>query len=85
MMEEADDDGGGTISFPEFLALMSKSSAKKDPKQDITDAYAMFDKDSKGQITLQDLQNAAQELRETMSDDQLQVRLNRGGLRSVYS
>lgn len=74
MMVEVDEDGGGTISFEEFLALMTKSAVKKDPKLDIREAYALFDKSGSGQISLQDLRAAAQELGETVSEEKLEVR-----------
>ena len=41
--------------------------------QDIKEAYALFDKEGKGRITLQDLKDAANQLGEKVSEEQLQV------------
>jgi centrin-3 len=77
MITQVDDDGNGVICFEEFLAIMSNSSVKKDPMQEVQQAYALFDKDNKGEISLQDLRNTTQELGEAVSDEQLQVSISR--------
>ena len=57
-----------------FLALMTQSAVKKDPRQDIREAYALFDKSGSGQISLEDLRAAAHELGENISEERLEVR-----------
>ena len=73
MMTTIDDDGNGGICFEEFVSVMTKSSSKKDPQQEVQEAYALFDKGKKGEISLQDMRNAAEELGEAVTDEQLQV------------
>ncbi|GAX72850.1 hypothetical protein CEUSTIGMA_g305.t1 [Chlamydomonas eustigma] len=75
MIKSLDSDGSGTLGFEEFVSLMTNKSAKKEPKQEIKDAFSLLDKGSKGFISLEDLRLAAQELRETVSDEQLEAML----------
>uniref|UniRef100_A0A7R9V3B1 Caltractin n=1 Tax=Chlamydomonas euryale TaxID=1486919 RepID=A0A7R9V3B1_9CHLO len=72
---EIDSDGSGTISFEEFVSLVTKQSQGKDKKQELKEAYKLFDQEPKGHISLVDLQRAADELGENVDNEQLQSML----------
>ena len=71
MLADVDSDGSGTIEFPEFLQMMT-GTVKKDTKEETEKVFKLFDKDSTGKITLDNLKVIAKELGENMSDEDLQ-------------
>merc|ERR1712179_742556 len=71
MMEEMDGDGEGDIDFEEFLKLMEKKILSHDPKEEMTRAFGYFCEDGKSSITLKDLRRVADELGDTITDDEL--------------
>jgi hypothetical protein len=71
MFAEVDKDGSGSIEFPEFLQMMT-ASVRKDDKEESSKIFKLFDTDSTGMITLQNLKAAAQELGENLSEEDLQ-------------
>mmetsp|Transcript_114098 Transcript_114098/g.355311 ORF Transcript_114098/g.355311 Transcript_114098/m.355311 type:complete len:152 (-) Transcript_114098:261-716(-) len=56
MVEEVDEDGNGTITFPEFLALMYRHhfKAAKDDTAELTAAFNMLDKNNSGSVSLKE-------------------------------
>ena len=50
---------------------MMKKMAETDSKNDLEDAFILFDKDGDGEITFEDLKAVAEELNETMTDEEL--------------
>mmetsp|Transcript_24990 Transcript_24990/g.54334 ORF Transcript_24990/g.54334 Transcript_24990/m.54334 type:complete len:169 (-) Transcript_24990:2428-2934(-) len=71
MIASVDDDGSGTIEFPEFMKLMCQQQERKDPKEDVKRVFMLYDTQGKGHITVDDLQRACRQLGESMSDAQL--------------
>ena len=71
MVEQFDKDGTGTIDFHEFLAIMMKKMGETDQKDALEEAFNLFDKDGDGEITFEDLKTVAEELNETMTDEEL--------------
>ena len=59
------------ISYDEFLTLMSNKMAEKDTKDEIFKAFRLFDVDNSGKIKLKDLKRVAEELEESMSEEEL--------------
>mmetsp|Transcript_13375 Transcript_13375/g.38832 ORF Transcript_13375/g.38832 Transcript_13375/m.38832 type:complete len:93 (+) Transcript_13375:319-597(+) len=59
----------------EFVSLVTKQSQGKDKKQELKEAYKLFDQEPKGHISLVDLQRAADELGENVDNEQLQSML----------
>merc|ERR1712048_1558368 len=76
MISDADDDGGGTIGYEEYLKMMTDKILNKDPKHEATKAFKLFDKDSTGKLTLKNLKAVAQELGEKMTHEQIVEMLN---------
>merc|ERR1712070_237248 len=63
MIQDVDDDGSGTIEFPEFMTMMS---------HEILKAFRLFDDDETGKISFKNLKRVAKELGERMTDEELQ-------------
>merc|ERR1712124_193325 len=51
MIQDVDDDGSGTIEFPEFMTMMSQKILNRDPKDEILKAFRLFDDDETGKIS----------------------------------
>lgn len=61
----------GMIDFMEFLTIMSAKMSEKDSPEEINEAFKLFDEDSSGAITFENLKRVAFELGENISDDEL--------------
>ncbi|XP_032487843.1 LOW QUALITY PROTEIN: centrin-4-like [Phocoena sinus] len=72
MIAEIDKEGIGTISFEDFLAIMSVKMSEKDEKEEILKAFKLFDDDNTGSISLNNIKGVAKELGENLTDDELQ-------------
>ncbi len=44
MINEADEDGSGTIDFEEFVQMMARRLKENDTDEDIRESYMVFDK-----------------------------------------
>merc|ERR1712054_193571 len=75
MLADIDKDGNGTIEAGEFMELMTQKYSDKDAKDDIIKAFGLFDDDGTGKITMKNLKRVAQELGESLSDDELKEML----------
>merc|ERR1712196_271274 len=64
MLSELDKDGNASLSFEEFLELMSGKDAKdeKDSREEIDKVFRLFDIDSKGHINVRDVTRVSREL-----------------------
>lgn len=59
------------LTLPAFQAIASKLIAERDPRDEILRAFALFDTEDKGMITLEDLRRVARELGEGLEEDEL--------------
>merc|ERR1712159_482603 len=75
MLADIDKDGNGTIEASEFMELMTQKYSDKDAKDDIIKAFGLFDDDGTGKITMKNLKRVAQELGESLSDEELKEML----------
>merc|ERR1711937_16565 len=55
MIQDVDDDGSGTIEFPEFMTMMSQKILNRDPKDEILKAFRLFDDDDQPLLSLRDV------------------------------
>merc|ERR1712057_74931 len=76
MVSDVDNDGNGTIEFAEFLAMMTGKMGEKDSREDIEKVFKLFDNDSTNKITFANLARVAEELGETIDDEELQDMIN---------
>merc|ERR1712066_591511 len=72
MLVEVDKDNSGKLSFDNFLSLMSTKMAEKDTKEEILKAFKLFDDDDTGKISFENLKRVANELGESLTDEELQ-------------
>lgn len=77
MISRLDKDKSGDIDFSEFTELMLSSTDKKDSKEDVLHVFHLFDQEGTGKITLQSLRRVADELGETITDDELRSMIRR--------
>merc|ERR1712070_808973 len=75
MLADIDKDGNGTIEAGEFMELMTQKYSDKDAKDDIIKAFGLFDDDGTGKITMKNLKRVAQELGESLSEEELKEML----------
>jgi len=72
MISDADKDGSGFVPYPEFLDLMTTKMGERDSKEEILKAFRLFDDDETGKISFKNLRRVANELGESMTDEELQ-------------
>ena len=75
LVDDFDKDGSRTIDFHEFLAIMMKKMGETDQKEALDEAFNLFDRNGDQQISFSDLKAVAEELHETMTDEELREML----------
>merc|ERR1711937_891177 len=71
MVTDVDNDGNGTIEFAEFLGMMTAKMGEKDTREDIEKVFKLFDDDNTNKISFRNLARVAEELGETIDDEEL--------------
>lgn len=77
MLADLDADGSGAIDFGEWLSLMTKRVNDKDSRANINKIFALFDDERTGFISIKNLRRIAQEIGETVPEQELQELINR--------
>ncbi|XP_046582416.1 calmodulin-like protein 12 [Haliotis rubra] len=70
MITELDENENGTLEFPEFLNMMSKRMKEENPKEELYEAFRVFDKDGNGFISTAELRHVMTNLGETLSEEE---------------
>ena len=68
MIAEIDTDQSGSIEFSEFLQLMRRRMRDTDTEEEMVEAFKVFDRDSDGLISLQELKLVMRQIGENLSD-----------------
>ena len=68
------------IHFKEFLSLMAHLINEKEIREEMVKAFNLFDVDSTGTITVQNLRHVADQLGENMTDAELQEMIKEADL-----
>lgn len=66
MIIEADEDGSGTIDFEEFLSLMSKRLQELDVKEELIEAFKVYDREKNGTISMDDIRKILMKMGESI-------------------
>jgi Ca2+-binding EF-hand superfamily protein len=59
------------LTLPAFQAIATELISKRDPRDEILRAFALFDTEDKGFMNLDDLRRVARELGEGLEEDEL--------------
>ncbi len=59
------------LTLPAFQTIAAKLISERDPKDEILRAFALFDTEDKGMISLEDLRREARELGEGLEEEEL--------------
>ena len=68
--------GASSLSRADFIEALSARYAARDPEEEIRKAFALFDEDGSGRISLRNLRRIARELGEPLADDELQAMID---------
>jgi centrin-3 len=71
VIEEYDSIGKKLISYDDFYRYVAARIVERDPVEEIKRAFALFDDDHTGKISLKNLRRVAKELGENLTDDEL--------------
>ncbi|XP_075934367.1 centrin-3 isoform X2 [Anarhichas minor] len=71
ILKDYDREGNGKISFEDFNEVVTDRILERDPTEEITKAFKLFDDDESGKISLRNLRRVARELGENVSDEEL--------------
>merc|ERR1719421_532774 len=69
MVRDVDDDGSGSVDFPEFLDMMAHKILNRDPIEEINKAFKLFDDDNTGKVTFKNLKRLTDEELQEMIDE----------------
>ncbi|XP_048732599.1 calmodulin-A-like [Ostrea edulis] len=71
MINEVDYDESGTIDFEEFLQMMARKMRDTDTKEELKEAFKVFDKDGNGFISASELRHVMKSLGERLTDEEV--------------
>lgn len=69
-------DGSERVDFDAFLAIMTEKYAARDPEAEMRKAFALFDEDGSGKISLKNLKRVARELGEAIPEEELEAMID---------
>mmetsp|Transcript_48480 Transcript_48480/g.77088 ORF Transcript_48480/g.77088 Transcript_48480/m.77088 type:complete len:198 (+) Transcript_48480:39-632(+) len=72
MLADIGKDPSQPINFDEFCEMMKGRMPDKNSRTEIDKVFALFDEDDKGKISFRNLKRIAQELGESLTDEELQ-------------
>lgn len=64
--------GSATVSFEEFIEMVTPRMLNRDTRDEILKVFALFDDDNSGAISFKNLKRVALELGENLTDEELQ-------------
>jgi len=71
LMDDLDRNNTGTISYEDFVQLMTKKISERDSTEELANTFRLFDDDGSGTISFEKLKRIAKEIGEVISDEEL--------------
>ncbi|KAI8988919.1 calmodulin [Pilobolus umbonatus] len=71
MVNEVDRDGNGLIDFPEFLTMLGRKERETNSREEIEEAFKVFDKDGNGHISAAELRHVMTSLGEKLTEEEV--------------
>ena len=71
MIDDVDQDGDGTIDFPEFLTMLVRSMTETDSHEEVMEAFRILDHDGNGYISADELRAIMSNLGEELSEEEI--------------
>lgn len=72
LITDVDPEGLGKLSYEDFLKVITIKMSEKDSKDEILQAFRLFDDDDTGKISFKNLKRVARELGENLTDEEIQ-------------
>eukprot|EP00397_Hematodinium_sp_SG-2012_P047181 GEMP01053551.1.p1 GENE.GEMP01053551.1~~GEMP01053551.1.p1 ORF type:complete len:154 (+),score=43.85 GEMP01053551.1:319-780(+) len=66
-----DSDGVSMVDFTEFMTLMARKMNDSDTEEELIEAFKVFDRDSSGFISAQNLRSVMNNVGETLTDEEV--------------
>ena len=73
LIREYDRSGRGRVDFDTFLAIAMRKTLNRNPLEEILKTFDLFDVDKKGKISVDDLKSIAENLGETLPEEEIQA------------
>ncbi|XP_049860937.1 uncharacterized protein LOC126474937 isoform X1 [Schistocerca serialis cubense] len=80
MIADVDKEGTGYLSFNDFLLFVTIKMSETDPKDEILRAFHLFNDDETGKVSLNNLKRVANELKEDVTEQELQEMIDEADL-----
>lgn len=72
MLAEAGKDPTSSVAFDDFCEMLATRMSEKGSKEEVMKIFKLFDDDNTGKISFRNLKRVAQELGESLTDEELQ-------------
>lgn len=76
MIGTVDDNGDNEIDFDEFVLLMKRQGANRDPEKELRDAFAVFDTDGSGEIDRKELKRLMKKLGQALTEAEIDAMMD---------
>nr|CAB3230143.1 centrin-3-like [Phallusia mammillata] len=76
VLRDYDREGTGSIGFEDYNDVMTEWMLERDPQEEFSKAFKLFDDDETGKISLRNLRRVARELGENMSEEELHAMID---------
>jgi len=76
LIEDYSKDGSERVDFDAFSSIMTAKYAARDPEAEMRKAFALFDEDGSGKISLKNLKRVARELGEAIPEEELEAMID---------
>mmetsp|Transcript_33913 Transcript_33913/g.43572 ORF Transcript_33913/g.43572 Transcript_33913/m.43572 type:complete len:172 (+) Transcript_33913:69-584(+) len=76
MVYDCDPNNEGTVDMDTYLEIMTDKYAMRDQDEEIMKAFALFDDDNSGYISIKNMRRVARELGENLGDEEIQAMID---------